>query len=157
MKKASVLFCCFLIPSAFFMFTVSANAQKITKKEVPSAVISAFENDYPNAKIKNFSKEERTGNTVYEIESVDGKTRRNIIYSTDGVTLDIEERIAPAKLPDSVKQAIDREYPESKVKSADRFIKVFQAIEYEVVIKQGKKTLEVVFDEKGNVLKTTKP
>ena len=92
-----------------------------------------------------------------EIESVDGKTRRNIIYSADGIALDIEERISPTKLPDSVKQAIDREYPECKVKPADRFIKVFQAIEYEVVIKQGKKTLEVVFDEKGNVLKTTKP
>jgi predicted ATP-binding protein involved in virulence len=154
MKKLSVLFCFLLL--SFLTFSVSATARKLTKKDIPSAVISAFEKSYPNATVKSYSREKRSGKTVYEIESMDGQTRRDLIYSTDGTALEIEERISPSDLPDSVKQAIDKEYPKSKIKSAERLTKG-TSIEYEVVIKRGKKSLEVVFDESGKVSKATKP
>jgi hypothetical protein len=153
MKKTYWFYCFLIITLAI---ANSANAQKLTKKDVPSAVISSFEKTYPNATVKSYSKEKRSGKTVYEIESMDGKIRRDLIYSTDGTALEIEERISPSDLPDSVKQAIDKEYPKSKIKSAEKLTKG-TSIEYEVVIKKGKKNLEVVFDESGKVLNAAKP
>jgi hypothetical protein len=155
MNKSCVFCCCVLIMGTFSI-AVSVNAQKLTRKEVPTSVSSTFEKSYPNAIVRSLSKENRNGETVYEIESMDGKIRRDIIYSADGTALEIEERISPADLPDTVKQAIDKEYPKGKVKSAERLTKG-TSIEYEIIIGKGKKNLEVVFDEKGKVLRTAKP
>jgi hypothetical protein len=156
MKKASGLFWCFLlIICAFLTFTVSANAQKITKKNVPSAVISAFAKHYPKSIVISYSKEERNGKPVYEIESRDGKLRRDIIYSADGTALEIEERILPPELPDSVKQTIYKAYPKSEIKSAERLTRG-KSVQYEVVITKGEENFEVAFDKGGKVLRTTK-
>jgi len=155
MNKVCVLFGSVLI-MGIFSIAVSVNAQKLTRKDVPTAVSSAFEKSYTHAIVRSFSKEQRNGETVYEIESTDGKIRRDIIYSADGIALEIEESISPVDLPEAVQQAIDKEYHEGKVKSAERLIKG-TSIEYEVIIRKGRKNLEVVFDEKGKVLKTAKP
>jgi hypothetical protein len=93
---------------------------------------------------------------VYEIESQDGKIRRDIIYSTEGIVLEIEERIPPVNLPDPVKQTIKKEYPKGKIKSSERLTRGI-SVEYEVVIKRGKETFEVVFDTSGKVLRAQRP
>ena len=54
-----------------------AGDQKLEKKDVPAAVITAFEKAYPGAAVKGYGKEVEKGKTHFEIESVDGgKTRR---------------------------------------------------------------------------------
>jgi len=44
---------------------------KITRKQIPSAVLKAFENAYPHAIIKGQSIENEKGKKYYEIESID--------------------------------------------------------------------------------------
>jgi hypothetical protein len=82
--------------------------------------------------------------------------RRDIIYSPDGIALEIEERIPPANLPDAVKQTIKKTYPKGKIKTAEKLTKD-TTVEYEIVIRSGKKAFEVVLDTDGNILKTQKP
>jgi hypothetical protein len=157
MKKASLFFCwLILLSSTFLVAVITANAQKLSQKEVPDTVISAFEGKYTKATVRSYSKEKRNGKTVYEIESQDGTIRRDIIYSTDGIALEIEERIPPANLPDPIKQTIKKKYPKGKVKSAERLTRGI-SVEYEVVIRRGKELLEVVFDTSGKVLRAQKP
>jgi hypothetical protein len=157
MKRSSLFICCLTLTSGIFLACVlTANAGRLLQKELPNLVKSAFQKSYPKAIIKGCSKEERNGKTVYEIESHDGKVRRDIIYSPDGIALEIEERIPPANLPDAVKQTIKKTYPKGKIKTAEKLTKD-TTVEYEIVIRSGKKAFEVVLDTDGNILKTQKP
>jgi uncharacterized membrane protein YkoI len=157
MKRMSLFSCCLILTSGIFLASVlTVDAGKLSQKELPETVKSAFQKSYPKAIIKSCSKEERNGKTVYEIESQDGKLRRDIIYSTDGIALEIEERIPPANLPDTVKRTIEKAYPKGKIKIAEKLTKG-RTVEYEVVIRSGKNAFEVVLDTEGNILKTQKP
>ena len=157
MKRSTLFTCCLILTSGIFLASVlTANAGKLLQKQVPDVVKSAFQKSYPKAIIKSCSKEERNGKTVYEIESQDGKVRRDIIYSTDGIALEIEERIPPDNLPNPIKQTIKKTYPKGKIKTAEKLTKG-TTVEYEIVIRSGKNAFEVVLDTEGNILKTQKP
>src|SRR5438552_10946152 len=101
-----------LVVSAVSMFALSAAAQekKITAKQVPAAVISAFKNSYPNATIRGYAQEKEHGKTFYEIESNEGTTRRDILYNADGTVAETEESIPPTDLPANAQQAIHQKY-----------------------------------------------
>ncbi len=54
-----------------------AQAIKPAPKSPPPAVASAFARDYPGAKILNWSAEKNNGILCYNVESMDGTTRRS--------------------------------------------------------------------------------
>jgi len=58
-------------------------------KILPAAVLDAFKTAYPKAVIKGTSKETEKGVTYYEIESVDGKLNRDLLYTADGKAAEI--------------------------------------------------------------------
>ena len=126
--------------------------QSIKKSAVPKAILAAFEKSYPHAKVKGYSKEIGNGVAEYELESLDGKISRDISYAEDGSVLAVEESIAYADLPEAVRATITKEHPKHTVASCEKLTKG-STIEYEVVLKQGKKKTEVVFDAAGAVVK----
>ncbi len=91
-----------------------AGEEKITKKDLPRAVLSAFEKAYPKADIKGLSREEEGGSVFYEIESLDGKTSRDILYTSDGKPAEIEEAIAVKQLPAAVKATVQQRVPQGE-------------------------------------------
>ncbi len=134
---------------------VFAGEKKITKEDLPQAVLTAFEKAYPGATIKGLSKEVEKGTTVYEIESTDGKTHRDILYAADGAVMEIEEAIADGALPESVTAAAHKAFPKGKILKAEKLIR--QALtEYELVIAVGKEKREVVFTPDGTIVKKDK-
>jgi len=50
-------------------FSAAAQEKKITAKQVPAAVITAFKASYPNATIRGYAQEKENGKVFYEIES----------------------------------------------------------------------------------------
>lgn len=70
-----------------------AHEKKIAPKDLPATVSSAFKAAYPSAKIKGAGTETEDGVEYYEIESVDGKTRRDLLYTKDGKVCEIEEMV----------------------------------------------------------------
>jgi len=79
---------------------VMAQEKKAKGKVVlPEAVLSAFKAAYPKAEIKAASKETDKGVTYYEVESIDGKQQRDILYIADGKAAEIEETLDLATLP----------------------------------------------------------
>jgi hypothetical protein len=54
-------------------FTAFAQEVKLKKKQVPRAVISAFESAYPQATIRGFAREKENGKVYYEVESGEGQ------------------------------------------------------------------------------------
>lgn len=142
---------------AFAVLTTPSSAQMLSRDEVPSGVIAAFEAAHPASVVKSYSKENRGGGTVYEIEIMEGKKHRDFVYAEDGTLLQTEEPISPARLPDSVKQTLSEQFPDYRIISAERLTGKGMPVEYGVVIRRGKKRLEVRFDKGGNVLEASRP
>jgi hypothetical protein len=129
----------------------SAQEKRIPKKGVPQAVISAFEKVYPKATMKGFAREVEGGKTYYEVESVDGNTTRDLLYSADGTVYEIEEGIAAGDLPAPVKSAVTKKYPDGKILKAEKTTHG-TAIQYEIKVLGGKSRVGMTVDPAGKVI-----
>jgi uncharacterized membrane protein YkoI len=129
--------------------------KKIAVKDLPAAVSAAFHKAYPHAKIRGASTEQENGTTYYEVESVDGKVKRDLLYTVDGTCVEIEETIAARALPDAVSKSLKREFPEGKILKAERKTE-HQTLTYELAVQSGKDRWEVVFDPAGKVVEKSK-
>jgi len=147
--------------SLFVFLTLCLNAstfaqgeKNLLPKQLPAAVQAAFHKAYPSAKIKGASSEVENGKTLYEIESLDGKINRDLLYSEDGSIVEIEETISLKAVPDEVSKALKTETGKGKVQKAEKLTKG-ETVQYEFVISSGKDRREVVIDPSGKIVKTT--
>ena len=137
-----------------------AQEQRIARKAVPAAVLAAFTEAYPRAVIKECSKEWDKGQTVYEIVSLEGKTRRDLIYSDDGKLILVEETMDVSEMPPAVKAALEKKFPGAKILRAEKVTKG-AVVGYEFQIENNNKgrrrvpsmRTEVVFNSMGNEMK----
>lgn len=120
-------------------------------KILPEAVLAAFKAAYPNAVIKGTSKEVENGTTFFEIESLDGKLQRDLIYSADGKVTEMEEAIAPADLPTAVQQTLAKEYPGYKILTAETLTKG-KTKNFELSIQVKDKKMGVTIDPMGKIV-----
>ena len=104
------------------------------KVTLPPAIDKAFKAAYPNAAIKHVSKETEAGKQVYEVESVDGGRRRDLIYRPDGTVVSFEEELAEADVPAAVSQAIKARYPKATITFRERSV-TGATVEYEIQLK----------------------
>ena len=141
-----------LIAAAVSLLSLSAAAQekKITAKQVPAAVITAFKASYPNATIRGYAQEKENGKVFYEIESREGTTQRDILYNADGTVAEIEESIAATDLPAAAQEAIKQKYPKAVIVLAEKTT-AGDTVGYEVSLRQGRKRLGMEFDSSGKV------
>jgi hypothetical protein len=133
---------------------VPAQEKKISRKDVPAAVLSAFARAYPHAKIRGTSTEVEKGTTYYEIESVDGTQARDLLYLADGTVAEIEEVVAASALPAPVKTAVGNEFAKAKIAKAEKVTKGTD-VSYEVHVTLGSKKGSVIVDASGKVLEKT--
>jgi hypothetical protein len=141
------------ISAAVLLFTavgLYAEEAKIKPKDLPAVVLTAFKQAYPDASIKGASKEEENGQTVYEIESKDGKQSRDLVYSADGKILEVEEAINFDQLPVTVQQAIKAKYPDAKVEKAEKVSKD-AVVEFEVKLENGEEDVTMVLEPNGTI------
>jgi len=134
-------------------FSQPVFAQKVTKKNVPAAVISAFEKSFPTAKVKGYSREKEGDKISYEIECMVGSVHHDVSYNADGSLVVDEETIRVEESPEAVKKAIQTAYPQGKIQLAEK-LTTGSEIKYEFIVKTGKKTQEVEFDASGKVVNT---
>jgi uncharacterized membrane protein YkoI len=143
-----------LIAVAVSLLAIAAVAQekKITGKDVPAAVMTAFKTAYPSATIRGYAREKENGKVFYEIESREGTTTRDVLYNPDGTVAEIEESIAATDLPAEVQQAMKEKYPKAVITKAEKTT-AGEKVSYEIVARQGKKRVTIEFDSSGRVLK----
>jgi hypothetical protein len=98
-------------------------APAAAKSKLPAAVEAAFKKAYPNATIKNASSEKEDGRIEWEIESVDGKTNRDLVYLADGTLVVAEEQIEASAVPAPVMTAFKARYPKAKVSKYEKLTK----------------------------------
>ena len=147
----------FAAASVFVLLTASPNIfgqeTKIKEKDLPPAVAKAFHSEYPNAKILATAKETEKGVTYFEIESKDGKVRRDLLFTKDGKTKEIEERLTAETIPGFVKKSIEAKYKNHEFISGEKNVSD-NVTKYEITIKSGKQKYEVICDSKGKIEKS---
>jgi hypothetical protein len=129
--------------------------KKLAIKHLPAAVTASFHKAYPHAKIRGASTEQEHGTRYFEIESVDGKVNRDLLYTPDGTCVEVEEAIAARALPAAVSTALKQEFPKGKILKAERRTE-HQTLTYELAVQSGKDRWEVVFDPAGKVVEKSK-
>ena len=123
-------------------------ASLAAQDSLPSAVASAFHQAYPVARVLHVSKERRDGNVVYEIESRDGDTRRDLIYSPAGAVLEIEERIPVDSVPAVVRAAAEHRIAGGTLVGAERVTRG-TVILYEVQLRLNGRSRFLTYDPEG--------
>lgn len=146
----ALLFAC----SAGTAIAQEENETQIEKKEVPAAVLAAFAKAFPKATVKGYTREVEDGQTKYEVECVEGKTHRDVTFTPDGTLLLVEESIEMKDVPEVVRQALAKKYPNAKIELAEKLMDG-KTVEFEFhwTGADGKE-VEAKFDAKGNELKT---
>jgi len=119
--------------------------------KAPAAVMTAFQKAYPNASIRDISKEIKDGKTYYEIESMDGAQRRDLLYLADGTVFEIEEAVKVGDLPEAITGTLSAKFPKGKLQKAERITRG-SIIQYEVLMENGEENLEVLLDANGKVV-----
>ncbi|PKK82534.1 MAG: hypothetical protein CVT49_13020 [candidate division Zixibacteria bacterium HGW-Zixibacteria-1] len=154
MKKIFALLA--LLPAVLLMFGIgnllAAEKDDVPQKvTAPKAVMEAFQKAYPKGEVKSVGMETKDGKDYYEIESIDGKTERDILYNADGAVFEIEESILPETLPDVIKMSLKKEYPKGEIREAEK-ISRGKVVEYETLLENGEENIEVVLDDSGKIL-----
>jgi len=131
---------------------VWAQERKLACDAVPAAVRAAFEKAFPEATIKGCAEEDEKGKTAYEITSTEGETGRDVLFYTDGTLAVVEETVAVRNLPDRVRQAVHKKYPDDPITLAEKVMRD-AAVLYELRVRHRGKLVEAVFDADGNEMK----
>ena len=140
-----------LICAALFTLTAQTTTEKkINAKTLPAPVKAAFEKSYPGAKILGLSSEVDNGATVYEVESVQNGTHRDILYKPDGQLIVVEETISMSDVPPAVQAALKSQFPTAKVTLSEKLI-TGPTVEYEFQLKGAPKK-EAKFSADGKLL-----
>jgi hypothetical protein len=120
---------------------------KPPRNALPPAIEAAFKQAYPNATIKNVSREKEDGQEQYEIESVDAGLARDLNYKPDGTLISYEEQIAANAVPEAVVNAIKTRYPKATMTTTEKLFKD-GTVTYEIGLK-GAKPGEVTLTADG--------
>ena len=157
MRNSLNVFTASLCIILFLGITVQATAQekKITKKDVPAAILSAFQKAYPDAKVKGYSTETENGKTTFEVESMVGNMTLDVEYLPDGTATEIEEGAAPKDLPSAVTDAVKAKYAKGKIAKAEKKT-VGTTVTYELKVMEGKGHVGLEIDPSGKIIKESK-
>ncbi len=111
-----------------------APAKPASATKLPAAVSAAFKKAYPTATIKNVSSEKEDGKLQYEVESMDGAIRRDVVYLADGTLVVEEQAIELSAVPAPVVAALKGRYPKATVTLYEKLTKP-SGVSYEMQLK----------------------
>ncbi len=123
------------------------------KEEVPEKVKTAFQKKYPQVKKVKWEKEDKN---IWEAEFVKNKREFSVEFSSDGIWKKTEYSIEISELSPTVKTTLDSLFSKFEIKKAE-VTGNSERKAYEVELTDGKGTLEIIIDHKGNVLEKKVP
>ena len=136
---------------ALLISTALAGEEKIKKDAVPEAVLKAFAQAYPFAKVTSYERDEEDGVIQYEIACKVGNLKLEMVYTGDGDLYEIEQVIPLKAVPKAVIQAAKKANPKARITKAEKLTKGAQTL-YELHLKKGKEKKEIVLDPGGKIL-----
>jgi hypothetical protein len=143
--KSLLSLACFI-----FSFATIGCAQKITEKDIPSAVKKAFTAKFPGAADVKW---ERENAKEYEAEFKVNNTNVSANFKTDGSWTETETTIPSSELPVAVTSAVNKKYPGAVYGVTEKIEKPGAKILYEVNITANGKKKEIELNPDGVIVK----
>ncbi len=138
-----------LVAMALGVAAAWAEENEMSKEQLPAPVLAAAMKACPGGAIDEIEKEMEEGAVVYEIEmTVDGKGCE-LTIAPDGTVLEIEQEIAPEKLPKKVKATL-KKFEGATVEKAESEQENGE-VSYEVIIVMDGQRIELEITEKGKI------
>jgi hypothetical protein len=128
------------------MISISAAAQRIKSADVPAAVKTALQRNYPSASGVSWEKEK--GNYEANWGGKSGEDH-SALFTRAGSFVEQVEAMAVSQLPAGVTGYVHSHYPGAKITEAGKVTDAEGRTRWEAEVK-GK---DLLFDEKGNFLK----
>jgi hypothetical protein len=122
------------------------HAQKLMEKDVPQAVAMAFKKEHPSIKEVDWKKE--AGN--YEAEFEENKMELAAKYTVSGKLIETQMEITVSTLPAPALEYLKNNYKGEKIEEASKITAANGIVMYEAEVKG----MDVIFDSKGNFMKT---
>ena len=88
---------------------------RITERDLPHAVREAFRDAYPEARITGVTRDTRDGKFLYHVQSTEGQTRRDLVYSADGNLLESQESLPPEEIPTAIRETMSANFGSSRI------------------------------------------
>jgi hypothetical protein len=141
MKKLALMTVAAMITSLTF-------AQKLQEKDVPASVKTAFQKNFPQAKVEMWEKE----GVNFEAEFELNKTEQSVLFDAQGNLLETEVEIKLTQLPKGVLEYVKANYKGHKVKEAAKITDAKGTVTYEAEING----MDLLFDSNGKFIKEIK-
>jgi len=141
MKKLALMTVAAMITSLTF-------AQKLQEKDVPASVKTAFQKNFPQAKVEKWEKEGSNFEAEFELN----KTEQSVLFDPQGNLLETEVEIELNQLPKGVLEYVKANYIGQKVKEAAKITDAKGTVIYEAEIKG----MDILFDSIGKFIKEIK-
>ena len=134
--------------------TSLAAEKKISKSDLPPAVVKTAEQQSAGATVTGYSMDNENGKVEYEVEMTVNGHSKDVAIAPDGQLLEVEEEIAMSELPANVKTALEAKAGKGKITKVESLTKKGALVAYEaaVLTTAGKHT-EVQVGPDGKTLK----
>lgn len=123
---------------------LSSCAQDISAHRVPSVVLNAFQQKFPKASDLEWERKGKNYEAEFEMNFRDHK----VLLDSTGVVVLHKEEVSVNALPEAVKQAIRRDFPDYTIDDADRITSGAQVL-LKVELEKGEEDRTVYFSESG--------
>jgi hypothetical protein len=141
MKKLALMTVAAMITSLTF-------AQKLQEKDVPASVKTAFQKNFPQAKVEKWEKE----GVNFEAEFELNKSEQSVLFDAQGGIIETEIEIEISELPNGIVDYVKTNYKGQSVKEAAKITDTKGTLTYEAEIKG----MDLLFDINGKLIKEIK-
>ncbi|MBK8736270.1 MAG: PepSY-like domain-containing protein [Saprospiraceae bacterium] len=141
MKKLALMTVAAMITSLTF-------AQKLQEKDVPAPVKTAFQKNFPQAKVEKWEKE----GVNFEAEFELNKSEQSVLFDAQGDIIETEIEIEISELPNGILDYVKKNYKGQSVKEAAKITDTKGTLTYEAEIKG----MDLLFDSNGKFIKEIK-
>ena len=148
---------------AFVAFVLNAcfesSEKALTETQVPSAILKAFNQAYPKAILREYKEEIEDGQKFYEISFRKEGHKIDVLYSQDGVVIEISESISLEELPLAIQNELNKSFSKYEIEESEKISKdtdIFYEVELMVESDGEFQKYEIVFSEDGRVVEEKK-
>ena len=136
---------------SLFFFSIQLYAQEVKESDVPSAVVSSYNDKYtPEGKV-SWTKTEEGYSASFKSQGQNVKAD----FTEDGKWTDTKYEVASKELPSEITTYISTNFKDAKIKESSQRESATEDNHYYIVLKKENvtSTAELFFDMKGNLLK----
>jgi hypothetical protein len=150
------LWCLMAAAVVGFVGGARADEENVPLDKLPKPVVDGVKKRFPSAELKEASKEDENGKTVYEVTIKDQGHNIDVTLTPEGGLVSIERQIEAKDLPKAVTDTMDQKYPKATLKVIEEVVKVRDGKEkleyYEFqLVTADKKKLEVTVTPDGKI------